>query len=268
MDARRVRMSCRPSLARRELVRLAPKPQVDGIAQERDKGRREERDPLEYPVKGLVGRDLVVRHLVLPETPAAAAEVPVAELVDDEGLDRPRRAGELVGVEHRRDLADGRVVAREDPAVEEVRAANLALRLEAVDPGVEREEVVEVSHGAEEPVRRVAERGDVEALRKPRRAAREKIPAERVRPVRPQHVAREDGVAARFAHLLPVGVEHHSVRKAAPVRALLREKRPDHEERVEPAARLVHPLADELGRVLALEEVHVFVRVMVLGERH
>ncbi len=79
---------------------------------------------------------------------------------------------------------------------------------------------------------------------------------------------RLDGVALRLRHLLAVLVEHEPVDDDVFVRHAVGDERGDGVERVEPAARLIDALGDEVGRDVLLELLLVLERVVPLRERH
>ena len=84
---------------------------------EGDEGRGELGDGDQALVEGGVGGGLVGVVLALPEAAAAAADVPVREVVD-ELLDGAAGAGGVVAVEAGVDLDDELLELGEDPAVE------------------------------------------------------------------------------------------------------------------------------------------------------
>jgi len=75
-------------------------------------------------------------------------------------------------------------------------------------------------------------------------------------------------VAQRLGHLLAVGGEDVAAHDEVLPRRRVEEVRRQHEERVEPAARLVHRLGDEVGRERLLELLLVLERVVDLGVGH
>ncbi len=91
------------------------------------------------------------------------------------------------------------------------------------------------------------------------------------------HPERFDDVAAALRHLFPFGigddaVDHHVAvwrRRPAPVaRELVAEPARDRKKRVEPSARLVLTLGDEIARELARDLVPILEGVVPLREGH
>ena len=72
----------------------------------------------------------------------------------------------------------------------------------------------------------------------------------------------------RLRHLLALGVEDQAEADDVLVRRAVEQQRRDREQRVEPAARLVERLADEVGGEARLEVLLVLERRVILGERH
>jgi hypothetical protein len=88
-----------------------------------------------------IGGNLVGVVLRLPEPSTVAPDVPVRELLDDEGFEGPCRAVGGVAVERLSDLSDQLVEPRNDPAVEQGpllqrRSGVQGGEVEAVEPGV------------------------------------------------------------------------------------------------------------------------------------
>ena len=87
----------------------------------------------QHLVQGGVRGALVVIELALPEAAPVAPHVPVREVVD-ERLDPARRARRVVRVQRGARLADHRVEARQDPAVEQGPRRAPASAAEGVQP--------------------------------------------------------------------------------------------------------------------------------------
>ena len=243
---------------------------VDGLRHERNHrcsglGRRDE-----CRVERHVGIDLVLFHALCPEAAAAAADVPVRELVDEllECLGGFRHA---VVREVVVDILDHRVEAREAPLVHDrqlIVVERVLRRIEVVDVGVEHEERVRVPERAHELALAFLDGIVVEAVRQPRCAVLVEIPADGVSAVLLQCLHRIDGIALRLRHLAAFLVLDVAEDDDIAVRCLVEEQRRDGDERVEPAARLVDSLRDEVRREALLEDLLVVERIMPLCKRH
>ncbi len=137
-----------------------------------------------------------------------------------------------------------------------------------VEARIQHEEAVGVPERVDERTRHVGDDLDGDALRHVGRQPREEIPAQRIGADGVEHVVGIDDVAERLRHLLAVFVDDEVQADAVPVGHAVRNERRDRVQRIEPAARLVDRLADEIGREMLLEHVLVFERVMPLRVRH
>ena len=164
--------------------------------------------------------------------------------------------------------------------------------------GVRVEDVEEVGAPQllEEQAHALADRLFGEAVAVPRLLGGEEVPAEGVRPVLVEHLPGLDRVAARLGHLLTLAVEDQAEAHHVAVGGGVEQQRGYREQRVEPAARLIERLADEVRgetrgvggeavglRHQTLDAIHVPLplllflslllallgeRDVVLGERH
>ena len=107
-----------------------------------------------------------------------------------------------------------------------------------------------------------------EAVAGPRLLRGEVVPAERVGAMRVQHVPRVDRVAARLRHLVALRVRHVADADGVSERDVSEQQRRHRERRIEPAARLVDPLAYERRRELFGDLALALERVVELRERH
>ncbi len=141
---------------------------------------------------------------------------------------------------------------------------------EAVGVRVHREEGVGARERPEEPVARLDEVGLVEADRLPDRAGGQQEPAHDVGAVLRHQGHGVDHVPLGLRHLLALGVEHHVVGHARAVGGRAAVHRADGQERVEPAARLVDALGDDVGGVRARDALDAAGRegVVPLREGH
>ena len=83
-----------------------------------------------------------------------------------------------------------------------------------------------------------------------------------------ERLHRVDGVALRLRHLVAVLVLDMAEHDDILVRGLMEQQRRNRNQRIEPAARLVDSLRDEVRREALLEDVLVLERIMPLRERH
>ena len=255
---------------RRRLIDAADEVAIDGLRHEGDHrrsglGRRDE-----CRVERHIGVDLVLLHALCPETAAAAADIPVRELIDEllESLGSFRHA---VVREVVVDVLDHRVEAREAPLVHDrqlIVIERVLRRIEVVDVGVEHEERVRVPERAHELALAFLNGIVMEAVRQPRCAVLVEIPADGIGAMLLQCFHRVDGIALRLRHLAAFLVLDVAEDDDIAVRCLVEEQRRDGDERVEPAARLVDSLRDEVRREALLEDLLVVERIMPLREWH
>ena len=108
----------------------------------------------------------------------------------------------------------------------------------------------------------------MEAVRQPRCAVLVEIPTDGIGAMLLQCFHRVDGIALRLRHLAAFLVLDVAKDDDIAVRCLVEEQRRDGDERVEPAARLVDSLRDEVRREALLEDLLVVERIMPLREWH
>ncbi len=220
-------------------------------------------------VQGGVGGLLVEVGLALPEAAARAAQVPLRQVVD-ESLDGAGGAGHVVGVEGPGDVAHQGVQFGEQPAVE-VGVCRLAFDLvrgPLIQVGVGDEERIDVPQGEGEITHHFTHQVDRETPFLAGRAGGVQVPAESIGAVGMEHVPGIDHIAAALGHLLPFGVQDQAKANDVLEGHFLEEHGSDGVQRVEPAAGLVHRLANEVGRELFLEGLLVLEGVVPLGHRH
>ena len=255
---------------RRILVDAADEVAVDGFRHERNHRCRglDRRD--KRRVERHVGVDLVLLHALRPETAAAAADIPVREFVD-ELLERLGSFRHAIVREVVIDVFDHRVEAREAPFVHDgqlVIVERVFRRIEVVDVRIEHEERIRVPERAHELALAFLHGIVVEAVRQPRRAVLIEIPADGVCAMLAERLHRIDGVALRLRHLMAVLVLDMAEHDDVLVRGLVEQQRRNRNQRIEPAARLVDGLGDEIGWKALLEDILVLERIMPLRERH
>ena len=184
----------------RLLVDAADDVLINGFRHERDHRRGGLRRRHERRVERHIGIDLVLALALRPEALAAAAHIPVAQLVD-EALQGLRRFRDLVGGEALVDRLDHRVEARENPLVHDgelLVVERMIERIEIVDIGIEHIEGIGIPQRAHELSLPFLHGAVVVTVRQPRCAVLIEVPANRIRTVLPQRIHRIDGIALRL----------------------------------------------------------------------
>ncbi len=214
-------------------------------------------------------RRAVVVAVDVVEPPAAQPHVPVRDVVVDELDDRARRGGRVVRAERGVDsLLETRETA-DHPTVQRGTRLDRRIRLGRVPPEVRvlREDAaVHVLERAQESPRLLGEQLLVEAARHPHGARRHEKEPSGIGAVARHDFPRVDDVADALRHLLAFGVEHlvvhddravrrrdvrervRAARGPGVVRQRVAEPGRDRQQRVEPPARLIDALGDEIGR--------------------
>ena len=134
---------------------------------------------------------------------------------------------------------------------------------------VQREEVVRVPDRQQHLTDSVANRlllNDQVAAAHDR--ARHEEPTHRVGTVLVEHLGHVRVVTQRLTHLQAVVTQDDAVGDAGAERGAIEERGRQDVQRVEPAARLADVLDDEVARVVVLEPLLVFERVVHLREGH
>ena len=217
-------------------------------------------------------------RIAVPEAPPRQPHVPVRQVVHELG-DRPPGEGRVVVLHPLGHPLDRGGQARADPAVEVGRGASIRsvgceliasrrLPLVHAQVRVPDEEGVRVPERLQELAHRLADRLEREAVAVPGLLRGEVVPAEGVRSVRLENVPGHDDVALRLRHLLALGIQDQAQAETRLVRRAAEQQHGHGEQRVEPAARLVEPLADVVRREAPLELLLVVERGVPLGERH
>ena len=217
---------------RRVLVHGADEIAVDALRDERHHRRRCLHRRHKCCIERQIGVYLILLHPLRPEAAAAAAHVPVRQLLD-EGLQCLGRLCDAVmskTVIHR---AHHRVQTREHPAIHHrklVIVQRVLGRIEFVDVRIEYVERVGVPQRSHEFARALLHSIVVEAVRQPRRAVLVEVPADRVRAVPSERIHRVNGVALGLAHLLPVFILHMTEHNDIPIGTLVKEQRADGDQ--------------------------------------
>ena len=180
------------------LVDAAHEVAVDILCHERNHRSGKLRDGDERGVESHIGIYLVLAHALRPEALAAAADIPVAHLVD-EVLQRTRRLGDAVIRKVIVNGGDKGIESREQPSVhgrQLLSLAKLMLRgVELVYICIEHEESVDVPECAHELALTLDNSLAVEAVGQPGSGVGVEIPADCVCAVGVERVERVNGVA-------------------------------------------------------------------------
>ena len=194
------------------LAELAP----DALAHVRQHGMSEPERRAEHVQQRL--RDLALgRRIVAVEARLGGLEVPVADVVPDEAVERLDGGGEVVGVERGGHLGDGVGELPEHPGVDRLgaRGRRLGLRID-----VEQDHARRVPELVAEPAALLDRAlGEAHVLR---RAHLEQAVARRVGAVPRDQVERIDARAERLRHAPAVGREHGRVDDDVPERLVAR----------------------------------------------
>ena len=255
---------------RRGLINAADKVLVDRLRQEWYHGGCRLGDGHQCRIQRHVGRYLISLHARGPVTLATAAHIPVAHLVHKalQGLCRLGDAIVRQVVIHR---LYGAVKAAQQPAIhyrQVVGVQSIFRRIKVINIGIQHKECVGIPQRPDELALSLHYRLAVEAVGQPRGGIDIEIPADRVGAVGLQRLKGIDRVALGFTHLLAVLVlhmsQHNDILKAGPV---------EHQggngvQRIEPAAGLIHRLADEVGRELRLKQLLILKGIVMLREGH
>ena len=255
---------------RRVLVDVADEVAVDLFRHEGDHRGSGLRGRDQSGIQRHIGVDLVLSQFLGPVAGAAAADVPVGEVVH-ELLDVGGGFRNTVVVEVLIDALDHGVQLGQTPLVHDgqlVVVERVFGRVEVIDVRVEDVERIGVPERAEDLSLRFGDGAAGEPVREPRSGVRVEVPADGVGAVGVQGIHRVDGVALGLRHLLTVLILDMAEDDDVLVRSLVEEQGADRQKGIEPAAGLVDGLGDEVCRELGLEELLVLERIVVLGERH
>ncbi len=222
----------------------------------------------QHRVQGVQGLEVPI-----PEATAAQAHVPVAQVVHELG-DGPGGAQDVVLLQGLGHLAHQQVQLGEHPAVQED-GRGLVRQLLALprgpaqgQVGVGDEEAVGVPEGVEEAAHHLPHQIHAEATAVPRRAGGVHVPAGGVRAVAGEDIPGVHHIALGLAHLGAVRgqdvAQADDVLEGRPVE----EEGAHRVEGVEPAAGLVHGLADVVRLLVALPLLLMLEGVVPLGHRH
>ena len=242
---------------------------VQRLGQERRKRRHGLRELEQAAIQRRIGRKLVAIVLRPPETRTIEADVGIRELLDE--LEQARdHVVEAITLHLRRHGALQGLQAREDPAIEHIlRVDEARHRRPIVDLRVGREEVEGVVPGQQGTTRHVAHAHVREALLlRLHESGVDQIKTQRVRTLLCHEYVGSRVVLLRLRHLGAVLREDETIDNDVAERRLIEERGSEHGQRVEPAARLIKALGDELGRKARLEHLGVLERIVQLCVGH
>ena len=243
---------------------------IDALRHERREGRDEAAEGRQHLGQRHKGRFLVPRHTLAPEAAAAAADIPVAQVIH-QVLDCAGALGDAQLTEALVHLLHGAVEAAEDPLVHQAQLDLVQVmlkRVELVDIRVENIESIGIPQRGHELALAFADRFLGEAAGQPGGAGGIEVPAHGIGALLVKDRPGIDHVAQMLGHLSAVLVLHMPQNQAAFIGRALKHRRTDRQQAVEPAAGLVDGLADELRREGGLELFLVFKGIMPLGEGH
>ena len=213
---------------------------------------------------------LAAFHALAPEALAAAADVPVGQLVHKRG-DGAAGLGDLIGFQPLVDKLDERVELGEQPLIHQRQLDGIErvrLGIEVIDVRVQNKERVRIPQRTHELALHLSNGVGAEAAGQPRRADGIEIPADGVRALLVQHLAGRNDIAQMLGHLAAFHILHMTEDEAVFKRRTVEQQRRDGQQGIEPAACLVDGLRDELRRVKLLKALLILKGIMPLRERH
>ena len=246
---------------------------VQPIGIEGREGSHQQSHRLQAFVQGLISGKFIGAHLAGPETAAVQTHIPVRQVVVDKRIDGAGSLGGLIVVQIGGHLGNKGVEQRQDPAVD---FRTLCHRLggfgarEAVDVGIEGEELVGVVKRAEQFAAHLGHTGLVIFQVVPGSGVGNHVPAHGVDSEAFDIVERIDGVAKTLRHLVAVLVEHQTVRDHGLERHAVEHHAGNGMQCEEPSAGLVNALGDEIGRIdlAVVQNLLVFEGIMNLCIGH
>ena len=213
---------------------------------------------------------LGIVHALAPEALAAAAHIPVAQIVHKLG-DGAGGFGDAVVAQVVVYALDQLIEAGQHPLVHQGQLDvfdGMILGVEVVNVGVEHEESVGILQRAHELALALGHGLRAETAGQPRRARGVEIPAHGVGTLLVQHAPGIDHIALVLGHLLAVLVLHVTQHDAVFKRRTVKHQSRDGHEGVEPPAGLVDGFGDEVGREALFKNLLVFKGIVPLGKGH
>ena len=246
---------------------------IELVSIERSDGSHQAGDGFQTDVERLVSSQLIFGIACAPETLAAEANVPVAEVIGNEVADEASRLRRLVVGIAGIDATNERVEFAQYPAVNLGTLADGHLLFgiaETVEVGVGGKEFIGVVERAEELTDDVRDALLVELQVVPRAGVGNHVPPDGIGAVLADGAEGIDGIAQSLRHLGAVLVKHQAVADDGLVGNGMLHHRADGMEGEEPSARLVDALGDEVGGIdgAAIDEFLVLEGIVHLGEGH
>ena len=241
---------------------------IDRVRQKRRERGHEFRAGQQHVVQAVVRGMLVCALLAAPEAPPVEAHVPVGQCVQ-KVEQRRHDVVQPIRLHLGVDAADQRLLARADPAVQDVRRACVRGRAPVVHQGVRHEEFVGIPPRQQQTADGVAHAGLAEAQVLGAHQRRvDQVQTQGVGAVRGEDGVGLGIVLEPLAHLLAVFGQDEPVDDHVLERGFVEQSRGDDHQRVEPAARLVEPFGDEVRGKRVRESLGLLERVVDLGVRH
>ncbi len=167
--------------------------------------------------------------------------------------------------------ADKAIEPGEDPQIhgrERFPMQGVGHGVEAVDLGIEHVKCIGVPEGAHEFALGLGNGLRREAAGQPGHGAGVEIPAYGVGALIIEDRPGVYHIALVLTHLEAVLILHQAEDEAILEARLVEQTGGDGQQGIEPAAGLIHGLADEVGRVAPLEQLFIFKRIVPLGKGH
>ena len=253
-------------------IALALQVAVNLFGDERREGSRDLGELNKNVTQSPVRRKLVAVVRRFPEAAAAAADIPVGQVFNklDERADGLLK---IVIVHRVRNLGDQSLHRGDDPPVEYVLRLGESdfLVMEAVDVRVSYEERIGVPPRNEQIAHQLlyAVFGELKRLRLDDGRINH-IKTDRVGAVRVEHQIGIGIVLETLRHLLAVFSENKPVNNDVLIGRLVEKTGSENHERIEPAARLIETLGDEVRRKELVDTLPacIFPHIMLLGIGH
>ena len=239
------------------------------LGQKRRERRHHHRQLFDHGIQRAVSRDLVGRDVLTPEPVAIQPDITVGQLVDE--LEQARNdVVQPVFAHLRADVFFERLQARQNPLVEYVAAVvQTFVGRPVIDRRVRHQELECVIPRQQRAARHVLDAGVQEQLFLAAHQTRvDQIQAQRIGAVDLHQFVRRRVVAQPLRHLAAVAGDDHAVDDRVAERRFFEKRRRQHGQRIEPAARLIEALGDELCRETSVENALILERIVQLRVRH